>query len=98
MVGHRPYIYIYIYIARLIIEHHREWLASLANNIYMILDCTDLRVSRSLRSLANYCENLDLDDYGGGLASLDRLTHPSYFALKCVVSNHILMWLNEPLF
>ena len=29
MVGHRPYIYIYI--ARLIIEHHREWLASLAD-------------------------------------------------------------------
>ena len=28
----------YIYIARLIIEHHREWLASLADYLYYICD------------------------------------------------------------
>ena len=45
----------YIYIARLIIEHHREWLASLADNIYIYIARLIIEHPREwLASLADY--------------------------------------------
>ena len=47
-VGHRPYIYIYI--ARLIIEHHREWLASLADN-----KINPIQYKNKIKNISNRC-------------------------------------------